>query len=68
MRILKLRLINLNSLTGEWAIDFTHPDYQAGGLFAITGPTGVGKTTVPGRRLPGPVRGHAAPGPHHQKF
>ena len=46
MRILQLRLTNLNSLSGEWAIDFTHPDYQAGGLFAITGATGVGKTTV----------------------
>lgn len=46
MRILKLRLMNLNSLSGEWAIDFTHQDYQTGGLFAITGPTGSGKTTV----------------------
>ncbi|MDR2945520.1 MAG: AAA family ATPase, partial [Candidatus Adiutrix sp.] len=46
MRILHLRLSNLNSLAGEWAIDFTHPDYRAQGLFAITGPTGAGKTTV----------------------
>lgn len=46
MRILKLRLQNLNSLQGEWSIDFTHPDYQNEGLFAITGPTGAGKSTI----------------------
>lgn len=46
MRILKLRLQNLNSLSGEWEIDFTHPDYINEGLFAITGPTGAGKTTI----------------------
>ncbi|MDL2226374.1 AAA family ATPase [Deltaproteobacteria bacterium OttesenSCG-928-M10] len=46
MRILKLRFANLNSLAGEWAIDFSHPAYGQGGLFAITGPTGVGKTTI----------------------
>ncbi len=46
MRILGIRFKNLNSLTGEWQIDFTHPAYRAGGIFAITGPTGAGKTTV----------------------
>lgn len=46
MRILSLRLLNLNSLAGSWAIDFTSPDYIDGGLFVITGPTGVGKTTL----------------------
>lgn len=46
MKILKLRLANLNSLAGEWSIDFTHPAYEEAGLFAITGPTGVGKTTI----------------------
>ena len=46
MRILKLRFKNLNSLAGEWEIDLTHPEYASGGLFAITGPTGAGKTTV----------------------
>ena len=45
MRILKLRLRNLNSLAGSWEIDFTHPAY-ADGIFAITGPTGAGKTTI----------------------
>src|SRR5690606_9732674 len=46
MRILQIRFQNLNSLTGEWTIDLTHPDYCADGLFAITGPTGAGKTTI----------------------
>lgn len=46
MKILKLRFANLNSLAGEWAIDFTDPAYETGGLFAITGPTGAGKTTI----------------------
>lgn len=46
MRILQLRFKNLNSLAGEWLIDFTHPAFTADGLFAITGPTGAGKTTI----------------------
>ncbi len=45
MRILKLRLSNLNSLTGNWELDFTGPAF-ADGIFAITGPTGAGKTTI----------------------
>ncbi len=46
MRILSLRLKNLNSLKGEWRIDFTQVPFSDGGLFAITGPTGAGKTTL----------------------
>lgn len=46
MRLLNLRFRNLNSLTGEWQIDLTHPAYVADGLFAITGPTGSGKSTL----------------------
>ena len=46
MRILQIRFKNLNSLAGEWAIDLTHPAFAADGIFAITGPTGAGKTTV----------------------
>jgi exonuclease SbcC len=44
MRIEKVRFKNLNSLVGEWEIDFDQlaPD----GIFAITGPTGAGKTTI----------------------
>ncbi len=46
MRILAVRFRNLNSLFGEWHIDFTRPEYLSDGIFAITGPTGAGKTTV----------------------
>lgn len=46
MKILHIRFQNLNSLVGEWHIDFTHPAFVADGIFAITGPTGAGKTTV----------------------
>ena len=46
MKILKVRLQNLNSLVGEWRIDFTHPAYSGNGIFAITGPTGAGKSTI----------------------
>lgn len=46
MRILKLRFANLNSLVGEWLIDFTHHAYTDDGIFAIIGPTGAGKSTL----------------------
>ncbi len=46
MRILGVRFKNLNSLAGEWQVDFTHPAYASDGIFAITGPTGAGKTTI----------------------
>jgi exonuclease SbcC len=46
VKILHLRFMNLNSLAGVWDIDFKHPDYVSSGIFAITGPTGAGKTTI----------------------
>tara|TARA_R110002153_G_scaffold107109_4_gene246867 strand:- start:24501 stop:28172 length:3672 start_codon:yes stop_codon:yes gene_type:complete len=46
MRILELRFKNLNSLVGEWLIDLSHPAFVADGIFAITGPTGAGKSTI----------------------
>ncbi|MFC4864355.1 AAA family ATPase [Pseudomonas sp. MAHUQ-62] len=46
MKILSLRLKNLNSLKGEWKVDFTGEPFAGNGLFAITGPTGAGKTTL----------------------
>lgn len=46
MKILSLRLKNLNSLKGEWTIDFTKAPFVDNGLFAITGPTGAGKSTL----------------------
>lgn len=46
MRILQVRFKNLNSLYGEWQIDLTDPAFAADGIFAITGPTGAGKSTI----------------------
>jgi len=46
MKILQVRFRNLNSLAGEWEIDLTHPAFASEGIFAITGPTGAGKTTI----------------------
>jgi len=46
MKILSLRLKNLNSLKGEWKVDFNAEPFKENGLFAITGPTGAGKTTL----------------------
>jgi DNA repair protein SbcC/Rad50 len=46
MKILELRFKNLNSLYGEWVIDFTDPEYVSNGIFGLTGPTGAGKSTI----------------------
>ncbi len=46
MRILQVRIKNLNSLVGEWRIDLEHPAFASDGIFTITGPTGAGKSTV----------------------
>ena len=46
MRILGVRLRNLNSLAGEWELDFTLPEFAGEGIFAVTGPTGAGKSTI----------------------
>ena len=46
MKITDIRLKNLNSLQGEWHIDFSAGSYASDGIFAITGPTGAGKTTI----------------------
>lgn len=46
MKILAVRLQNLNSLRGEWTIDFRLPPFDSASLFAIVGPTGAGKTTI----------------------
>lgn len=46
MKILDITLRNLNSLRGEWKIDFSDPAYKTDGIFAVTGPTGAGKTTI----------------------
>lgn len=46
MKILELHCRNLNSLYGDWCIDFTSPEYLSDGLFCISGPTGSGKSTI----------------------
>ncbi|MFT7185226.1 MAG: exonuclease SbcC [Pseudohongiellaceae bacterium] len=46
MKIISLRFKNINSLKGEWKIDFSKEPFSSNGLFAITGPTGAGKTTL----------------------
>jgi exonuclease SbcC len=46
MKILGIRFLNLNSLKGEHEIRFDQPPFSDCGLFAITGATGAGKTTI----------------------
>ena len=46
MRILNLYFKNLNSLHGEWFINFEDPDLQTESIFLISGPTGAGKSTL----------------------
>ncbi|MFC5316300.1 AAA family ATPase, partial [Azospirillum rugosum] len=46
MRILAVRGCNLASLDGSFAVDLDHGPLRNAGLFAITGPTGAGKSTI----------------------
>ena len=46
MKILAVRFQNLNSLKGEHEIRFDESPLAEAGLFAITGQTGAGKTTI----------------------
>ena len=46
MKILEIKFKNLNSLSGEWKINLNNSRYVNDGIFAITGPTGSGKTTI----------------------
>jgi exonuclease SbcC len=46
MKILKIKIKNINCLRNEWEIDFQSPPLSEAGLFAITGPTGSGKSTI----------------------
>lgn len=46
MKIEKLKFGNINSLAGDFEVDFTHPELAVPGIFVITGPTGSGKTSI----------------------
>jgi DNA repair protein SbcC/Rad50 len=46
MKILTIRFKNIHSLKGEHQIAFNEPPLRDAGLFAITGPTGAGKSTI----------------------
>ena len=46
MRIKKLTIQNMNSIYGAWEIDFQDAAYVNSPLFAITGKTGSGKSTI----------------------
>ena len=46
MKIEKIVLHNLTSIQGEQTIDFTTEPLRSAGLFAITGDTGSGKSTI----------------------
>lgn len=46
MKVLRVELSNLNSLRGTFNIDFTDEAFTSSGIFAITGPTGAGKSTI----------------------
>jgi len=68
MKILRVRFLNLNSLRGEHAIDFSLSPLSDAGLFAITGATGAGKTTILDAitlALYGQVPRHETSGPEH---
>ncbi len=46
MKIIALHFENINSLAGKWSVRFDDPAFSRNHLFAISGPTGAGKTTV----------------------
>lgn len=46
MRLLAVRLQNLNSLSGKHVVRFDQVPLSAAGVFLITGPTGAGKSTL----------------------
>ncbi len=46
MKILAIKLKNINTLLGEWEIRFDRPPLSDTGLFAIVGPNGSGKSSI----------------------
>lgn len=54
MKILSLRLKNLNSLKGEWKIDFTREPFASNGCLLLP-PNRCGENHPAGRHLSGAV-------------
>lgn len=46
MKIDKIEICNIASIEGEQVVDFTQEPLRSAGLFAITGNTGAGKSTI----------------------
>ncbi|SHH90908.1 exonuclease SbcC [Fibrobacter sp. UWH9] len=46
MKIKKVELRNINSLAGDWNIDFESADFADSSMYCISGPTGSGKTSI----------------------
>ena len=46
MKILTIRLKNLASIEGTFEVDFTVEPLRSAGIFALSGPTGAGKSTI----------------------
>lgn len=63
MKILAIRGRNLASLEGDFDVDFTAEPLLSAGIFAISGPTGAGKSTILDAMVPGFICPYAAYGP-----
>src|SRR3712207_9327247 len=46
MRIIAIRLKNLTSIEGSVELDFSAEPLRSAGIFAISGPTGAGRSTL----------------------
>ncbi len=46
MKIIELEFENINSLAGNYKINFEEPTLCSGGIFSISGPTGAGKSSI----------------------
>ena len=61
MKITAIRFMNLNSLRGRFELDFTVAPFVDSGIFAVTGPTGAGKSTIFDALCLAPLRGDPSP-------
>ena len=46
MKIISISGKNINSLHGSWTVNLDDPAYRSEGIFAISGPTGAGKSSI----------------------